>query len=64
MQFLTSAPNFRGSADPADPTFPSSWVLEVLVRSSVRRAYITQLMMNVGFTVFWRERKNEQSVCQ
>jgi len=25
MQFLTSPPNFRGSADPPDPAFPSSW---------------------------------------
>ena len=28
MQFLTSAPNFRGSADPSDPAFPSPWKVE------------------------------------
>jgi len=25
VQFLTSAPNFRGSSDASDPGFPSHW---------------------------------------
>jgi len=25
MQFMTSAPNFMGLADPPDPAFPSPW---------------------------------------
>jgi len=47
MQFLTSAPNFRGSAvPPPDPAFPSPWLDFFVV-------YAIDTLLNISTRVWW-----------